>query len=62
LYVEKIFRGPQEDDKVTERVLARMEVVDCFDVETLCLADVLENLPIGACRSVVVVSTVAVYK
>jgi hypothetical protein len=39
-----------------------MEVVDRFDVKTFCLADVFENFPICACRSVVTVSTIAVFE
>jgi hypothetical protein len=52
LHVQEIFRWPEEDDEIAERVLAGVEVIDGFDVETLCGANVLEDLPVSACRSV----------
>jgi hypothetical protein len=36
-----------------------VEVVDGLDVETLGRANVLEDLPVSACRSVVIVSIAA---
>jgi hypothetical protein len=39
-----------------------MEVVDCLDVEAFRFADVFEDFPVCACRSVVTVSTIAVFE
>jgi hypothetical protein len=47
---------PEEDNKVAERILTPMEVVDCFDVKTLRLPHVREDLPVSACWSMSVVS------
>ena len=47
--IQQILGGPEEDEEVAECVLARVEVVDGFDVEALCCADVFEYLPVSAC-------------
>jgi hypothetical protein len=48
----EVLRGPEKDDEITQCVLGRVKVVDCFDVETLCCEEVLEDVPVRACRSV----------
>jgi hypothetical protein len=50
LNVQKVPRGPQEYDEVAERVLCRVKVVDCLDVETFGSVDVFEYFPVSACR------------
>lgn len=59
MYVEQVFRWPEKDDEVAERVLAGVEVVDGLDVETFGRANVLKDLPISACRSMIIVSKAA---
>jgi hypothetical protein len=51
LDVQEIFRWPKEYYKVAQRVLRRMVVVDCSNVETPGLADIFKDLPIRAYRS-----------
>jgi hypothetical protein len=58
LNVEKVPRRPQEDDKVAEGVLCRVEVVDSFDVEAFGRTDVLEDFPVGTCWARLVISMV----
>lgn len=55
-YIPEIFRRPEKDDEVAERVLRRVEVVYDFDVEAFCGADVFEDLPVCAYWSVVVLT------
>jgi hypothetical protein len=56
LNVQKVPRGPQEYDEVAERVLCRVKVVDCLDVETFGSVDIFEYFPISACRPGLIVS------
>jgi hypothetical protein len=56
LNVEKVSRRPQEDDKVAEGVLCRVEVVDSFDVEAFGRTNVLEDFPVGTCRARLLIS------
>jgi hypothetical protein len=49
--VEEILGRPQKHEKIAEGVLRRVEVVDCFYVQTFRSGNVLEDVPIRACRS-----------
>jgi hypothetical protein len=51
LYVEEVLCWPEENDEIAQCVLARVEVVDCFDVEAFRGSDVLEDFPVCACWS-----------
>nr|GFD54934.1 hypothetical protein [Tanacetum cinerariifolium] len=44
----KISGWPEEDEKVAESVLCRVEVVDHFDVQAFGSADVFEDVPVCA--------------
>lgn len=52
LDVEQILGWPQENKKIAECVLCRVEVVDSLDIQALCPANVLEDVPVGIHRSV----------